>query len=485
MQRTSLTRRSFLRLGAGAAAATAARKVAVSEGKPLGLSRVWMSRQKTPSSVCIAVIGAGAAGLTAARTLKQLGYPHVTVFEKSALPGGKVLTDHTLGVKIELGAVFATEAYEVTLQLAREVGAPTTRVEDDAPILDENGTLLPASQFVLRKYGSAKLQPAVERFKALSDKYRLWERHGFAGLPAELHMPFAEYAAKHEILPVADMFKAQVVGWGYPYYENVPAMYYLKGFDTLIKITPAGIQPLTRFWFPDGFQDIWVRLAKQLDVQCASEVTAVRRSTTAGAAKIEIMVNGAQKVYDYVIIATPPSATRRFLDMKADERDLLNQIVTHNYHVTVATVPGVPEDRRSVYFYAHARPEAVGHVNIWYAPDPTQPVFIAYQNLSRSQTDDQARQFLTADFAKFGRATVQRVLLHRAWDHFAHVETAALNAGFYDRFEALQGKNGTFYTTGLLALESVESTARYARDLVNHFFAPAAVSRQGAAGGLN
>jgi protoporphyrinogen/coproporphyrinogen III oxidase len=74
---------------------------------------------------------------------------------------------------------------------------------------------------------------------------------------------------------------------------------------------------------------------------------------------------------------------------------------------------------------------------------------------------------------------MQRVLLHRAWDHFAHVETAALDAGFYDRFEALQGKNGTLYATGLLAFEAVESTARYARDLVKEIFAPVAVLRQG------
>jgi hypothetical protein len=53
------------------------------------------------------------------------------------------------------------------------------------------------------------------------------------------------------------------------------------------------------------------------------------------------------------------------------------------------------------------------------------------------------------------------------------------DAGTYDRFEAMQGKNGTPYATGLPAFEAVESTARYARDLVKQFFAPAAVLRQG------
>lgn len=395
-----------------------------------------------------------------------------------------MLTDRSLGVNIELGACFATEDYEVTLQLAREVGAPTTRLELDEQILDEDGALVPALQFATRKYGLAQFQSAVERYKTLCDRYRLNERRGFAGLPAELHMRFAEFADKHGMVPVADLCRCQFVEYGCPYYENVPAMYYLKALDLVLKIGPTGIQRPIYFAFPNGFQDLWVRLAKQLDVHCSSEVAAVQRSATASGPKIEMIVNGERKVYDYVIIATPPSATKRFLDVNAEERDLFSQVVSRNYHVTVAAVDGVADDRRTVLFYAHTRPEAIGHVNGWHRPDPAQPVFAAWQNVAWSQTDDEARQLLASDFAAFGGGTMQRVLLHQAWDNFAHVESAALDAGFYDRFEALQGKSGTLYATGLLAFEAVESTARYARDLVNQFFAPAAVSHQGAARGL-
>ena len=271
------------------------------------------------------------------------------------------------------------------------------------------------------------------------------------------------------------------MAWGYPYYENVPALYCLNVIDFIMKLVPVGPQPLKLLVFPNGFQDLWVRLAKQLDVHCSSEVTAMQRRATAGGTRIEMIVNGEQRVYDYVIIATPPSATKGFLDMSEEERDLFSQVVSRNYHVTVTTVPGVADDRRNVFCYPHTRPEAVGHVNVWDAPDSAQPVFAAYQNVAWSQTDDEARQLLASDFAALSGGTMGRVLLHRAWNHFAHVETAALDAGFYDRFEALQGKNGTLYATGLLAFEAVESTARYARDLVRQFFAPAALSHQGAA----
>ncbi len=256
-------------------------------------------------------------------------------------------------------------------------------------------------------------------------------------------------------------------------------MYYLKASDVVVKIGPTGIRRPIYFGFPNGFQDLWVRLANQLDVQCSSEITAVQRSTSASGPKIEVLVNGERKIYDWVIIATPTSATTRFLDMNAEERDLFSQVVSCNYHVTVAVVDGVANNLRQVLLYAHSRPEKIGHVNGWNRPDPEQPVFAAWQNVAWSQTEAEARQLLASDFAAFGGGTMQRVLLHRAWDNFAHVETAALDTGFYDRFEALQGKNGTLYATGLLALESVEGTARYARDLVNQFFASAGVSHAG------
>lgn len=432
----------------------------------------------------IAVIGAGAAGLTAAHTLKGLGYRNVTVYEKDEQPGGKVLTDHSLGFNVELGAVFATEAHELTLQLAKEVGLQTVRLERNAMVLDEDRGLVPAPQFAIRKHGPAKFQSAIGRYQVLSHKYRINKRRGFAGLPPEVHIPFAEFAFKYDVVPVADMFRAQFVAWGYPYYEIVPAMYYLILIDCLLNIEPTGFRPWRLYLFPDGFQELWLRIAKRLEVHCSSEITGMQRIATDTGTQVHIAVNGEEAVYDWVILTTPPSATRRYLDMTTEEEELLGQAVSHNYCVTVAKVSGLTSDSTSVYSYANARPAGAGHINCWYDPAPGQPVFVSYQNLGRSQTEDDAHRLLESDFAALG-GTVEGILLRRQWEHFAHVETPALNAGFYERFEALQGKNGTLYATGLLGLETVEHTARYAHDLMVEFFAPARASRHSAGRGLS
>jgi protoporphyrinogen/coproporphyrinogen III oxidase len=69
----------------------------------------------------IIVIGAGMAGLAAARRLAQAG-ASVTVLEKNAYPGGRVFSPVHEGVAIDVGAQFLASFYTETLKLIRELG---------------------------------------------------------------------------------------------------------------------------------------------------------------------------------------------------------------------------------------------------------------------------------------------------------------------------------------------------------------------------
>ena len=56
------------------------------------------------------------------------------------------------------------------------------------------------------------------------------------------------------------------------------------------------------------------------------------------------------------------------------------------------------------------------------------------------------------------------------WPYFKHVTTESIRNGFYDRLEALQGQNRTYYAGGLLDFELVERIIRYSKKLVNEEF---------------
>ena len=73
---------------------------------------------KHPTTI---VIGAGLAGLAAARCLVQEGTP-VTVFEKNSYVGGRVHTDVVDSFKIDTGAQFIANFYTNTLNIISELG---------------------------------------------------------------------------------------------------------------------------------------------------------------------------------------------------------------------------------------------------------------------------------------------------------------------------------------------------------------------------
>src|SRR5579859_568209 len=74
-------------------------------------------------SATVLVIGAGAAGLMAARDLSAAGLP-VIVLEAAAQPGGRIRTLHAAGFSrpVEVGAEFVHGNLPLTMQLLKEAG---------------------------------------------------------------------------------------------------------------------------------------------------------------------------------------------------------------------------------------------------------------------------------------------------------------------------------------------------------------------------
>ncbi len=72
----------------------------------------------------VVVIGAGLAGLTAARELARAGL-NVTVLEGRDRVGGRTLSDTLAGVPIDRGASFVGPTQDAVLKLAAELGCPT------------------------------------------------------------------------------------------------------------------------------------------------------------------------------------------------------------------------------------------------------------------------------------------------------------------------------------------------------------------------
>ncbi len=83
------------------------------------------SIQRRSSGPSVAIIGAGIAGLTCARSLVTSGY-HVTVYDKGRRPGGRASTRRTDGFAFDHGAQYFTAADDDFLSVidsARQIGS--------------------------------------------------------------------------------------------------------------------------------------------------------------------------------------------------------------------------------------------------------------------------------------------------------------------------------------------------------------------------
>lgn len=93
----------------------------------------------------ILVLGAGIAGIAAARMLADSGYD-VTVLEARNAIGGRIRTDTTLGVPVDLGASFihGTQGNPL-VELAKRFNLETYNTDDDALVYgDKQGKFFPA-----------------------------------------------------------------------------------------------------------------------------------------------------------------------------------------------------------------------------------------------------------------------------------------------------------------------------------------------------
>jgi oxygen-dependent protoporphyrinogen oxidase len=425
----------------------------------------------------IAVVGAGPAGLTAAHELEARGYTHVTVFEKNDHVGGKVNTLKLGDLSVELGAVFASPDYTTTLDLADQYGIPYGESELPRFIYD-NGAKRTFSEFLLAHYTIPQIQAGVVAYATVLQQFPQIFANGMNNLPADLKLNFDQFVTKYHIEVVSELAKSLIVGFGYGYYDNVPAIYTLKILNMLVKVGPSGFESPPYFGFPTGYQSLWQAVAADLsDVRLNSAVTNVERPTQAGR-PIKVTVNGnifAKQDFDAVIISAPLSAVPSFVTLTSTEKNLFKKVESSRYFISLFLAPGVPAGE-AVFVQDNAVSSKLNHIGVWANPGGGIPIYQAYQIADRNILTIVLDAILAYDILTQAHGVASPPIVRKEWpDYFPRVSSANMQAGFYDQVEALQGSGGLYYVGGTMSFETVETSARYAKALVDSRFAAASL----------
>lgn len=416
----------------------------------------------------IAVIGAGPSGLVAADTLRRLGHERVTVFEQDARVGGKVRSVPTPAGVVELGAVLASAECDLVLDLARRLGVDFAPYPVAQHFLDGRGRRHDAAGFLASRYDAADIRRAIACYAAALERFVAIDGDELADVPDDLCLPFDRFAAVHGFAPVAELARGALVGFGYGYYETVPALYFMKLIGWLFKPDGAGgLRAGDFFMFPQGFQGVWEALAREHDVRLNAGVASLRRDRAGGNVHLTLG-DGDTQAFDAVVVAAPLQTVGRFVDLTPEEAEVLAHLRSNRYVVSAFAASGL-ETGEFLFLHENERPERIGHMNAWANRNPALPMYLGWQLADARASSGELERMLGADVAAQG-GRLERVALRREWDYFPHVGTEALRRGFFRRVAAMQGRGGVYYVGGALGFETVEHSARQARGLVRRWF---------------
>lgn len=288
----------------------------------------------------VVVIGAGVAGLAAARRLRQAGLA-VTVLEREPIVGGRVRTALVEGCRLELGAEFLASFYTRTLAIIRELGlaGDLRRIPSSAAILRGGKlySLWPSARVALTALIGSRPKLLLSYLAGSLMRYApLLDLHAFhKALPVD-DSSVAEYAHAHLSTELLEyVLQPPISGIFYWTPERTSRALLLLVLRAGLS-NPAGMRLFT---LREGLGQFAHALAAGLDVRCSAEVFAVERQ--AGGFRVRARSGGEELTLsaDAVLLATTASVVPRLLPwLDAGRRSFFEAI---HYSATVNLAVGV------------------------------------------------------------------------------------------------------------------------------------------------
>ena len=109
-------------------------------------------------------------------------------------------------------------------------------------------------------------------------------------------------------------------------------------------------------------------------------------------------------------------------------------------------------------------------------PHPDNELMAFYARLPSTKPTEADEHRLREHIQRYVKAFEGRIKTnddwhsYDAWLYFKHVSVEEFRAGYYDRWEKIQGDNRTFYVGGLFDFDYVEGITRYSRSLIEKYF---------------
>jgi hypothetical protein len=399
----------------------------------------------------VCVIGGGATGTYAAVRLRDLGHS-VAVVERAARLGGHTETyrDPVTGGSTDIGVLIYHD-----MPLVRDFFG-----RFDVPLVRYTGQGGTVNHYVDFRTGQVvpgytpPAPAALPAYIALLQRYPYLDQ-GFAlpdPVPAELLVPFGEFAVRHGLESIVPLLFGYAQGLGD--ILRIPAIYVLKNVSlSVINSVLTGSLLITE---RRANSELYEKATAHLgaDVLLGASVTRVER----GPHGIRVRVStphGPREIHCRKLVVTAPPLLSTFdgFDLDATERAVFGRFHHHHYWTAVARLSGMPAGVSLVNVGADT-PYNLAPLPGFYGLTVTGvPNLWGVKYGSDGPVSDRAvRAAIVADIERLRTAGSYPVELVGLEIFKAHnpfelvVRPGDIAGGFYRRLYGLQGRNGTFYT---------------------------------------
>jgi len=456
----------------------------------------------------ICIIGGGPAGVGAAMYLEKKGYKNYVIYEKDNRVGGKCWSP-SLSIEegsserrtIEMGAIMGAKTYWAVHEAELFGGTDHDGPKMGRIYMNKEGKEIfpfdPKKNFSFKKlFDLLKLKKAVKRLaKLMETKYVGYDVNGHRGIaegkynglskleinhmePVEgenpnlkdLALPFTEFCKLNKVEPVMKIWIAPFTSFGYGFFDEMAAGYVMKYLDVATTVEFINM----RLWtWAKGTQAIWEGVNGHLlnHAKLNSEVTKIVRKD----GKVIVTVNGVDEVFDKLIVTIPLDWFSKIADARDEEKELFGKII-HEKYVSVANrIEDGKCPQISAYLFDNMVPERLGHLMVYYHrwSDIKNQVIITYALRNHQGSEDVSYDFtkktLLEDMAICG-APVKKIEIEEESYYCPHLSCDDYKAGWYDKVDAMQGKDNTYYGGEVMAFGDMEETLEASRDLVGRFF---------------
>lgn len=307
----------------------------------------------TPRKNKVVIIGAGPAGLFAARALQKKGIEPV-LLEREARVGGKCYTYSDASspeLKTEWGAGALAPNYGVVLDAVVE-----KEIEFEESVSSRRDTIpvwkKMASMSVVNKlFFTAQLAVQLAKFTYAVTQYHA-ARNNNEELPEDFELPFTQFAEKYGMQDIDLMVKPLVTGFGYGAMTDIPAYCVMEymGVGTLPAFAAEFIfQQSALVGIKGGTQHLMEKIAEDFDVVTSANVTNITRAPDH--VSVTYTIDGVTQHVDgdsLILAISPLHWAELGMELTPVEKECAEKLSYYRYPVAVCKIDGLAPEHQFV-----------------------------------------------------------------------------------------------------------------------------------------